>query len=515
LLLKYVRRMLPSVIALALVAALTLVLLLLAPIINLDRVTILFLIPILVSATLWGTVPAIVASAAGVLSVVFFFYPPRFSFVIADSDQVIDLIMLVTVGLLTSYLAGALKQQAAIAARRESETKNLYALSRRLTVAHSAPDIQAAIQDHLSSIIRRKVALFATDRDPQKVGPPSEDPSIPERVRQVAAEILSTERAVGGQTVEDPDNGSTWYVRAISPQTSGFGVIAVDLDRGSGAEAQALRRQIEATLAEAEPLLTHLDIGRAIREAEMRGEADRLREALIGSVSHDLRTPLTSILCAATVLRTVPALAGDARLRGLVDAILDEAERHNNDIQNLLDASRISSRGVKPQPQWCDPTDIVNAALERFRHRYADRRVALQLESDLPLLHVDSVLVEQALLQVVDNAAKYSPPESTIVIATRSRADAVCLLVQDDGAGLTPSEKAHMWDRFFRGARHVAGTNGSGLGLWVARAFVAANGGKVEAVSDGEGRGTTVTLAFPVAQRPSSRLAQLEAVADE
>jgi two-component system, OmpR family, sensor histidine kinase KdpD len=370
------------------------------------------------------------------------------------------------------------------------------------------------VQSHLASSVQRKVVLLRDGWDSKLEGARTADAGIPEGVRREIAAMRLGEMS-RGETVTDPATGSSWFVRAIAPETPEFGLIAVDLGAVTTPETEAIARRIESVLTDATATLRHLDIGRAIREAEMRAETDRLREAVIGSVSHDLRSPLTSILCSASILRDAPALAADARLAGLVDAIRDEAERHNNDIQNLLDASRISSRGVRPEPEWCDPTDIVHAAIERFRKRYPNRPLELSLNRDLPLLRVDSTLVEQALLQVIDNAAKYSSPNSTIEIAAQARDNTVRLVVSDQGIGLTHADKAGMWNQFFRGDRHAATSTGSGLGLWVAHAFVTTNGGTIVAASDGEGCGTTVSIEFPFASRQAERIMQLDGALDE
>jgi two-component system sensor histidine kinase KdpD len=244
----------------------------------------------------------------------------------------------------------------------------------------------------------------------------------------------------------------------------------------------------------------------------MRSQTDQLREALIGSVSHELRTPLASILGAATVLSAAPALQKEKKLTALVNDVRDEAERLNNDIQNLLDATRISSDGVKPHVEWADPTDIINSATERCRHRLVDRRLAVNLPPDLPLIHVDPVLVQQALIQIFDNAVKYSSPGTQIAVDAQTRDSRLIISVTDHGAGLTTAEKSKIWDRFARGERHAATTSGSGLGLWIANAFVAANGGKVSAVSEGPSLGTTVSIELPVTQ---AAVPQLEGDADE
>jgi two-component system sensor histidine kinase KdpD len=205
-------------------------------------------------------------------------------------------------------------------------------------------------------------------------------------------------------------------------------------------------------------------------------------------------------------------LQGETQLKALVNDVRDEAERLNNDIQNLLDATRISSDGVKPHMEWADPADIINSALERCRRRLAGRQLVLNLPGDLPVIHVDPVLVQQALVQIVDNAVKYSPPGSRISLAARARDARMVISVSDEGAGLTSAEREQIWDRFARGDRHAVNTSGSGLGLWIANAFVAANGGKMTAISDGPNRGTTVAIELPVTQ---STVTQLESDADE
>jgi two-component system sensor histidine kinase KdpD len=273
-----------------------------------------------------------------------------------------------------------------------------------------------------------------------------------------------------------------------------------------------LRIRVDAVLADATATLERLGVAHAISEARMRSQTDQLREALIGSVSHELRTPLASILGAATVLSTAPALRQEKKLTALVHDVRDEAERLNNDIQNLLDATRISSDGIKPHVEWADPGDIINSAVDRCRHRLADRRVVIDVPPDLPLIHVDPVLIQQALVQIFDNAVKYSESGSQIKVAARTQDGRLNIDVADKGAGLTIPETAKIWDRFARGERHAATTSGSGLGLWIASAFIGANDGKVSATSEGPGLGTTVSIELPVSQ---AALPQFESGADE
>ena len=179
----------------------------------------------------------------------------------------------------------------------------------------------------------------------------------------------------------------------------------------------------------------------------------------------------------------------------------------NSDVQDLLDAALISSQGLRLDCEWVEPADIVNAALERRQRLLAGHRVVLRLPADLPLVYVDPILLEQALGQIIDNAAKYSQPGSTITLAANAESAAVALSVQDEGIGLVGEERIRLWDRFFRGERHAPHVTGSGLGLWIAKAFVTANAGEISALSEGADRGTMVSIRLPATEPAVSDLA--------
>jgi two-component system sensor histidine kinase KdpD len=237
-----------------------------------------------------------------------------------------------------------------------------------------------------------------------------------------------------------------------------------------------------------------------VRKARMREQADALREALIGSVSHELRTPLSSIIGSASVLAQSAEIANHHQLAPLVKGLSEEAERLNDHIQNLLDATRISSEGIRPRAEWVDPGDIVNAAIERKQKLLAGNRLNVVVDDELPLLRLDPMLIEKALGQLIENAVKYSPVNSTIEITTNQSSGMIRFAVTDQGTGISSDEKERIWDRFFRSPRH-SGIQGSGLGLWIARALVTACDGRVEAISAGIGRGATVALYLPVQHR--------------
>ncbi len=498
------------VLTLCLVGAATLLLYAIIWTTGLNHGSVVYLVPVLIAATRWGLVSAIVAAVCGVVASAFFFFPPLYSLRIKDPHEVLNLILFVLVAVVVSQLATRLKRQLELTRQREIDMRDLYAFSRRLAVAFDVSDIHAAIEDHLATVMQRKVVLFAGAREAVASSGRHTGVAVPERVLAEVAEAASGRRTAG--VTVTADSAEVWLVRAVSPSNLEFGVIAINFGRESQERSDELRARVDAVLADATATLERLGVAHAISEARMRSQTDALREALIDSVSHELRTPLASILGAATVLSSAPALDGEAALKTLAHDVRDEAERLNNDIQNLLDASRISSGGVKPRLEWADPADIVNAAIERCRRRLTDRRVIRDLAPDLPLVHVDPLLMQQALVQVLDNAVKYSSPGTRVTVTARARDGRMIVGVNDEGSGLTPAERTQIWERFARGERHAATTSGSGLGLWIANAFIAANGGTINAVSAGPGQGSTVTIEFPVTQ---TAVPQLESDQDE
>ncbi len=459
------------------------------------RGSVIYLLPVLLAGWHLGLIPALVAAVAGVLWSGYFFFSPYYSFYLARPNEILNLVLFMVVAGVTSHLANSMKKQTEIARKSEKEMGDLYAFSRRLAGASSAADIYLAIEEHLASLVQRKVVLFGAgsggDRDAK-----SEQSALSQRVHAAIAEIQAGRTLA---TTVDDGAGDIWLIRRVSQKNADFGVIAIDLGSVPPGAIDEVRKRVDDVLSDAAATLERLDVARALNDAKMRSETELLREALIGSVSHELRTPLASILGAATVLSKSAVIAKDERLTSLAGVVRDEAERLNNDIQNLLDATRISREQIRPRQEWIEPQDIVNSALERRRRRLSGHNLSLDVDSNLPFIYVDPVLVEQAFGQIVDNAAKYSPPGSPITVAAKRNGRDVVLSVHDEGVGLTAQENAQLGERFFRGARHAATTSGSGLGLWIAKAFVTANGGKIEAASAGADQGTTVSIHLPFA----------------
>jgi len=471
---------------------------------ELPPVALTFLIPVAVAAIRWGTLSAAITAFGGAATLTYFFYSPFYTTGPDSRSRVLGVVVFLIVSLVLGYLVARTRRDAARALKRENEIRDLYTFSQRISSAHTPAGIFEAMQQHLGTLVGRKVLLFDSlgtlEAKSERLG----DVGIPKTVTEAVDKTQAAGTVGSKDIVVDGGRGSAWLVRPVSTNTADFGVIAVDLGRRSEV-FDDLRARVVALIGDAGLSLERLGLARTISEARTRAETEQFREALIGSVSHELRTPLSSILGASTVLALAPEITGNSRLKKLAALIHQESERLNVEIQNILDASRISSNGLQAKLEWAEPSDFVNAALQRCRNRLASRAVEVTLPEELVLLRIDSVLMERALGQILDNAAKYSSPESAISVRGHNESGHFAISVADQGAGLDANDRALLGQKFFRGNRHSQVTSGLGLGFWIASAFVAANNGTIEAVSEGVNRGMTVTIRLPLSMKESDK----------
>ena len=471
---------------------------------ELPPVSLTFLIPIVVAAIRWGTLSAAVTAVGGAVTWTYLFYSPFYTTTSADRSRVLGVVAFLIVSLVVGYLASKTRRDAARAFKRENEIRDLYTFSQRISAANSPAGIFEAMQQHLETLVGRKVLLFDSlgtlEAKSERLG----DVEIPHAVTEAVSKMPAAGTDGLKDIVVDDHRGSAWLVRPVSTNTADFGVIAVDLGQRSEV-FDDLRARVVALIGDAGLSLERLGLARTISEARTRAETEQFREALIGSVSHELRTPLSSILGASTVLSLAPEITGNSRLKKLAALVHQESERLNVEIQNILDASRISSNGLQAKLEWAEPADFINAALQRCRNRLASRTVEVTFPDELVLLQIDSVLMERALGQILDNAAKYSPPESIISVRGYNESGQFVISVVDQGAGLDADDRPLLGQKFFRGNRHSQVTSGLGLGFWIANAFVAANNGTIEATSEGVNKGMTVTVRLPLPMKENHK----------
>jgi len=489
---------LPILISITLVIVVTICLMFVHEYVLLHLIPLVYVIPVIIAATRWGIVPALSAAIASAAAADFFFIPPLYTLWIDDPQEAIDLILFLFVAVVTSNLAARLRREVDISHRREKEIRQLYAFSRRLAGCFTTSDLYPAIEEFLSEHLGHQVALIETGAELDgNLRLHSRVAAVPQLVLNAAASMLAANE-FHARTIIDPATQEAWLVRSMSSDTVEYGIIAANLNHDLGA-VKNLEQHIDTILTEVTATFKRLNMSRTIGEAKLRTQVDLFREVLIGTVSHELRTPLASILASASILCQVPEIKKDGKLSMLVQATHDEAERLNGEIQKLLDAARTTAGGVRPKLIWVDPTDIVNAAIDQRRSKLVSHDLDVEISEDLPLLQVDPVLIEQALGQLLENSAKYSPKGTTIRIVARAEDRRVVLSVRDDGAGLKPSEKSLPFRQRVRSQQHRAAATGAGLGLWIANAFVVANGGTLDVASQGQGLGTTASIYLPAA----------------
>jgi K+-sensing histidine kinase KdpD len=485
---------LPSLFSCAGIGVVTAALLPLGQKVAANLVPIAYLIPVIFAATRWGLWPALAASIAGIAAADFFFFPPLYSFHVDDPQEVIDILLFLVVSLVSSNLAARLRRETDTLRRREGEIQHLYEFSRRLAACFTVSDLVAAIQDHLARTLGPDVAFFVAMPDghfePPELG------SAPQTVRESVAAMVAL-AGISARTIVDQPVRKTWLIRAIFSQTAVHGVIAINIGRGSRETIANKTSSVEAILEEVSLTLQRLDIGKAMEDARLRLQAQLLRDAFHGTLSHELCSPLAAIKGSASVLESMPTVRADNRARMLVEAVSEEAAQLDDFIQSLLNATRVTAGGVTPRLEWADPEDIVNAAIARRRKRLSAHWVETSFAGDLPLVHVDSGLIEEACGQLLENAAKYSPSASTISVSVKAEGGHVILSICDQGVGIAPDDKQQLGRRSFRSPRHQASVPGSGLGFWIASTFVHANGGTVTVLSQGHGHGTTVSISLP------------------
>ncbi|WP_198026611.1 DUF4118 domain-containing protein [Bradyrhizobium sp. ARR65] len=497
----------PSLMSIMGVAFVTVSLLILDRKAAVTLVPITYLIPVIAAATQWGIWPAIVASTASMAAADFFFFPPIYSFQVEDPQDVIDLLLFLVVSLVSSDLAARLKRETDMLRLRETEIQKVYEFSRRLAACFTISDLLAAIQVYLSRNLGPRAAFFVATADGRFDAPEAE--TAPKAVLECVASMAAAAGAFG-RAIVDSATQEVWLLRTVSSGTTVHGVIVINIGAGSSETTKAKTQGIEAIIEEVSLTLQRLDIGKAMEDARLHLQAELLRDAFHGTLSHELCSPLAAIRGSASVLASVPIVQRDVQARSLVDAISEEITQLDGYIQNLLHATRVTAGGLRPRLEWADPRDIINAAIKRTARRLQAHKIASAFDEELPLVNVDSALIEEACGQLLQNAAKFSPSGSTIEVGVHSNRGRVTLTVSDQGVGITPDELHELGHRSFRSKRHQASVPGSGLGFWIASTFVRANGGTITVSSRGHGMGTTVSIALPASQSTIPKLTALD-----
>lgn len=451
----------------------------------------LFFVPVVLMAALpFGIGPAIFAVVATVLLARYFFYAPIFSFAVDDPVQLLDLVIFTGTAALVGPLADWARRSARNVKQRETRLQQLYEAGRDLAAVAETAQIPFAIVKDVRRTTGHACALVLSQQGTLRLVASTGGEAF-EAADQLAAERLW--QAVTEAGAQDPVLTPRWRLHAVLHGKHLLGLLAI-AHEGQPVEPLFLPALLELIAT----ALERMQAAERSEAARINAKADHLREAIIGSISHDLRTPLAAILGSASTLEAYGSLCSEAERAELVAAIREQAERLDRFLGRLLDLTRIRAGHLQPALAPTDVSDVIEGALRHTKQLLDRHRVEVSLPKHLAMPQADAVLLQQALVNILENAAKYAPPGSSILIGAFRTARIIELFVRDSGRGLTPEQCMQIFDRFYRVADSGAEPSGTGLGLTISRAFIEACNGSVEAESPGPNQGTTIRIRLPL-----------------
>jgi two-component system sensor histidine kinase KdpD len=470
-----------------------------------SNISLVFLTATMVSAVAYGLLPSLFACFVSVLAYNFFFLPPLYTFTIADPENVVALFFFAVVAVIASNLTARVRAEAVTARHRAKTTEDLYLFSRKLAGSISLDDLLWATAYQIAMMLKLRVVLLLPGDEGLEVraGYPPED-MLDDGDLAAGKWCWETKRPAGRGADTLPG-----AKRLFLPMQTGrgpVGVVGLDSDRAGPILSPDQRRLLDALSDQAALAIERINLARDVDQARIAAATEKLRSALLTSISHDLRTPLASILGSATSLRTCRGALDAASEDELVGTIQDEAERLNRFIANLLDMTRLEAGAIALNADLVDLADVVGSALDRAAKVTAGRRVAIDLGADLPMLRLDPVLFEQVLFNLLDNAAKYSSVGCEIVVRARLVRGHVAIEVIDEGEGIEPDSLERIFDKFYRVHATDRKRAGTGLGLAICRGFVEAMGGRIEARNRIDRAGSIFTITLPVPVDAPNRL---------
>ncbi|MBR0792057.1 sensor histidine kinase KdpD [Bradyrhizobium manausense] len=470
---------------------------LLQPRFGIENVDLVLLTAVVAVAVRYGLLPSLLASLVASLAYNFFFLPPVYTFTITDPTNVAAFFFFMLIAILVSNVAARVRTQADTAIGRIRTTEQLYAFSRKLAGTATLDDVLWASAYQIALMLKVHVVLLLPEDGllTVKSGYPPED-QLDQADLAAANWAWSNDRSAGRGSDTLPG-----AKRLFLPMRTGrgpIGVIGIDNDRTGPLLTPDQRRLLDALVDQGALAIERVLLVEDMDRVKRTVESERLRSALLTSISHDLKTPLASVLGAASTMRDLAGALSDTEKRDLLATVIDESERLNRFIANLLDMTKLEAGAIVPNTALHDLGEIVGSALRRASKILTAHKVELMLSADLPMLELDAVLFEQVLFNLLDNAAKYSPAETIVTIGSRRERDQVVLDIADEGAGIPPDELESVFDKFYRVQKGDHVRPGTGLGLAISRGFVEAMRGTISAANRSDRSGAVLTIRLPV-----------------
>jgi two-component system sensor histidine kinase KdpD len=471
------------------------------PLLPLANLSLIFMTAVLLVAVRTAMRPALFAVILSAVAYNFFFTEPRYTLVMDQTHELLTVGFFLVMGLIGGQLAGRLRNQLLALRSTNEQTHRLLSLSKRLVAAVDVPSVQreaaAAIAGHLHVAV---VLLTPGDGDLLTQAAASQDTIALDDKAWSAAQWAYAHRQASGFQTETLAR-IAWRFLPLAYEQECFGVIGIQRASEVAASSEQLAA-IDALVSQVTLALARTSLATSLEQAKVAEETERLRSALLSSVSHDLRTPLASMIGAASSLRTLDEALSREDRRELLDSVISEGERLNRYIQNLLDMTRLGHGALKLERDWIGVDDILNSALRRTRELVRGCQLVRNVDPSLPLLYVHPALIEQALVNVIENAAKFSPPGGEVRVLAMREGGELQITVSDEGPGIPPEQRKKVFDMFFTGGEGDRGKYGSGLGLAICSGMVGAHGGRIEALPGPGGRGTCIAIHLPLIEPP-------------
>jgi two-component system sensor histidine kinase KdpD len=493
---------LPYVIAVVAVAAALGISIALRPSLGVENVDLIFLTAIVSIAVRYGKWPSLFAAVAASLTYNFFFLPPVYTFTITDPTNVGAFVLFALLSVIVSNLAARGQTKAVAAHDRVRSVESLYRFSRKLSGAGTLDDVLWASAHQIASMLQVRVVLLLPENGSitVKAGYPPED-TLDEPDLAAAKWAWEKNRPAGRDSDALP--GAKWLFEPMRTGRGPIGIVGIRRDEPGPLLRVEQRRLLDALIDQSALSIERVRLVEDVDRVKRIAETDRLRSALLTSISHDLKTPLAAVLGAAGALRDLGPSLDDSAKADMIATIIDEAERLNRFIANLLDMTKLESGAVVPNVSPHDVAEIVATALTRASRILMNHRVEMELAADTPMAMVDAVLFEQALFNLLDNAAKYAPPQSTIRIESRRSGDRMFLRVLDEGPGIPAGDLERIFDKFYRAQKGDQVRAGTGLGLAISRGFVEALQGTLVAANRADRSGAEFTITLPILETPA------------
>ena len=463
---------------------------------KLPNLSMIFLAAVLICAVTFGTTSAVLAAALSFFAYNFFFIEPLYTFTIASPHELLALFIFLLVAVMTGGLAGRVREQSVASASRVKLVEALFDVSRKLSTSSKLDDLLWIIATQAAATVKGETIVLLNEKDQLSIraGMPPEDHL--ETADWAAARWAFDHGEIAGWNSQTLPNSHFQY-HALKTPHGVIGLVGIRPKEGIiGAE---MRRNLEALFDQFSIAIERVNLVSELADARASAEVEKLRSALLSSISHDLRTPLSSIVGSVTTLRSLEGKITKAVRDDLLQTIEEEANRLSRFVANLLDMTKIEGGTIQTSKEKVDVGDVVAAAVRRARNAWPPRTITTTLPPNIPNATGDAGLLEQLVFNLLDNANKYSGPESATKVSVSRKDDGIILVVQDEGQGIPPEDLERVFEKFYRVKVGDGRAPGTGLGLAICRGIVKTMGGSIKAESPvHDGHGTRIVVTFPI-----------------